>query len=152
MSEAVVLLIEDNLDDALLAQTALEGTRKIGSVIHSPDGADALDYLFCKGVHSEREPLLPDLVLLDLKLPKIGGLTVLEKIRQDARTALLPVIILTTSAEPGDIRNSYRLGANSYIRKPVDYTRFVEIAHKVTDYWLDLNIPPYEGSSSSSGR
>lgn len=148
MSEAIVLLVEDNPDDALLAQTALEDTGVIGSVIHSPDGADALDYLFCDGVHRGRENTMPDLVLLDLKLPKLGGLGVLEKIRADERTALLPVIVLTTSAEPGDISNSYRLGANSYIRKPVDFSHFMDIAKKVADYWLDLNIPPYDASAT----
>jgi CheY-like chemotaxis protein len=132
-----LLLVEDNADDEALTLRAFERNRTGDQIIVARDGAEALDYLFGDGSDGERP--MPRLVLLDLKLPKVDGLEVLQRIRQDARTALLPVVILTSSKEQKDIITGYRLGCNSYVRKPVDFDEFLEAARQLGVYWLSLN-------------
>ena len=144
MNDKMILIVEDNPDDEALTLRALK-KNNIGNrlaVVH--DGAEALDYLFCHGIYSERDPHdLPQAILLDLKLPKIDGLEVLKRIRAEPRTRLLPVIILTSSKEEQDLLQSYKNGANSYVRKPVDFNEFLEAARQIGLYWLILNeVPP----------
>jgi two-component system response regulator len=140
-----ILLVEDNPDDVVLALRALKKNHIVNEVLVATDGAEALDILFARGAHEDRNPTdLPEVVLLDLKLPKLHGLEVLQRIRADERTCLLPVVVLTTSSEDQDIVESYRLGANSYIRKPVDFDQFTEAIRQLGMYWLVLNqaVPP----------
>jgi CheY-like chemotaxis protein len=138
-----ILLVEDNPDDVALALRALKRNHIANEVVVATDGVEALDFLFCRGAHSGRNPAdLPEVVLLDLKLPKLQGLEVLQQIRADERTRLLPVVVLTTSSEDRDIIESYRLGANSYIRKPVDFDQFTEAIRHLGMYWLVLNQSP----------
>jgi CheY-like chemotaxis protein len=135
-----ILLVEDNPDDVALALRALKRNHIANEVVVAEDGVEALDFLFCRGVHAGRHPCeLPEVVLLDLKLPKLQGLEVLQAIRADERTRLLPVVVLTTSSEDRDIIESYRLGANSYIRKPVDFDQFTAAIRYLGMYWLVLN-------------
>lgn len=145
MSEKIILLVEDNPDDEILTIEALSANRVTNPVVVAHDGVEALDYLFATGSFSGRDVLdLPAVVLLDLKLPKIDGLEVLHKIRVDKRTRLLPVVILTSSNEEEDRLKSYSLGANSYVRKPVDFDEFVKVAGQLGLYWLLLNQPPMD--------
>jgi two-component system response regulator len=138
-----LLLVEDNDDDLSLTLRALEKNHLSNEVVTVRDGLEALDFLFCRGAYAGRDPLqLPELVLLDLKLPKIDGLEVLRQIRANPRTALLPVVILTSSAEDRDVVQSYRLGANSYVQKPVDFGQFLEATRQLGMYWLILNRRP----------
>ena len=140
---AKILLVEDNPDDELLTLRALKRNHIANEVDVVRDGAEALEYLFATGMYAGRAPEdLPQVVLLDLKLPKIDGLQVLQRIRADERTRLLPVVILTSSDEERDIVESYRLGANSYVRKPVEFEQFVEAIRQLGLYWLVLNRPP----------
>ena len=142
--ERLILLVEDNDDDVQLTLRALRLHRIANTVHVARDGAEALDFLFCRGAYADR-PLeeLPQLVLLDLKLPKVPGLDVLKKLREDPRTRRLPVVILTSSNVESDLATSYDLGANSYIRKPVDFTQFMEAVEHLGLYWLVLNeVPP----------
>ncbi len=142
MSNRVILLVEDNPDDEELTLRALQKSNILNPVDVARDGAEALDYLFCRGAHATRDPRdLPQVVLLDLKLPKIDGLEVLRELRADPRTKRLPIVILTSSAEEQDVLTGYELGANSYIRKPVDFTQFVEAVRQLGLYWLVLNQP-----------
>jgi len=143
MSEKTILLVEDNPDDEALTLHALEA-HSIGNVVFvARNGVEALDYLFCTGPHAGRDPgCLPTVVLLDLKLPKIDGLEVLRRIRAEPRTQLLPVVLLTSSDEEEDRLRGYQLGANSYVRKPVDFDDFVRAAGQLGLYWLLLNRPP----------
>ena len=138
----MILLVEDNPDDEVLALRALKKNKIGNSVFVARDGAEALDFLFARGSHAGREPGLPEVVLLDLKLPKVDGLEVLRQIRSDPRTNMLPVVILTSSKEDQDLIAGYRGGANSYIRKPVDFDQFVEAVRQLGMYWLVLNQPP----------
>ncbi len=141
--DETILLVEDNRDDELLTLRAFARNRIANPIVVVRDGEEALDYLFARGSYSERKPdLFPVLILLDLKLPKLDGHEVLRAIRQDHRTRLIPVIILTTSAEDEDIMASYDLGANSYIRKPVDFSEFMEAIRLLGAYWLLLNEQP----------
>lgn len=142
MSEKSILLVEDNPDDEALTLHAL-ASHKIGDqVAVARNGVEALDYLFCTGPHSGRNPdHLPAVVLLDLKLPKIDGLEVLRRIRADKHTRLLPVVLLTSSNEEEDRLRGYSLGANSYVRKPVDFDDFMHAAGQLGLYWLLLNEP-----------
>jgi two-component system response regulator len=143
MAEKWILLVEDNPDDEALTLRALKRNNILNEVAVARDGAEALDYLFCQGHYSARDPgRLPELVLLDLKLPKIDGLEVLRRIRADARTRRLAVVILTSSNEERDIIAGYDLGANSYIRKPVDFNQFMESVRQLGVYWLVLNVSP----------
>ncbi|MEJ2479383.1 MAG: response regulator [Acidihalobacter sp.] len=142
MNDGVILLVEDNPDDEELTLHALEKNRIGNEVVVARDGVQALDYLFCMGAWADRAPCDPPaLVLLDLKLPKVDGLEVLQRIRANERTRLLPVVILTSSNEDEDRLRGYSLGANSYVRKPVDFDEFVRAAGQVGMYWLLLNQP-----------
>lgn len=138
MKKNHILLVEDNPDDELLAMRALKKNNILNEVRVAHDGAEALDYL--EGLNGDEA--LPELILLDLQLPKVNGLEVLKAIRQNPRTQLLPVVILTSSDEEKDLISSYQLGANSYIRKPVDFTQFVEAVQQLGIYWLVLNLTP----------
>ncbi len=141
--EKTILLVEDNPDDVALTLRALEKHNIKNKVTVARDGAEALDYLFATGAYSDRDTsVMPAVIILDLKLPKVDGLTVLERMRADERTMLLPVVILTSSKEEQDMVNSYRLGANSYVQKPVDFTQFIEAARQLGLYWLVINEPP----------
>jgi two-component system response regulator len=138
----IILLVEDNLDDVALTQRAFKKGNVFNELIVAPDGAEALDYLFGTGKYAgQRDERIPELILLDLKLPKIDGLEVLRRLRADEGTRLLPVVVLTSSKEEQDIVDSYKFGANSYIRKPVDFNQFVEAAKNLGLYWLVLNEP-----------
>ena len=143
MDEKTILLVEDNQDDVALTLRAF-GKHKIkNKVIVVEDGEEALDYLFCKGKFSGRDPCdLPSVILLDINLPKVNGFEVLKAIRNNESTKLLPVTILTSSKEEQDIIQGYSLGANSYIRKPVDFEKFFEAVETLGLYWLLLNEPP----------
>lgn len=135
-----ILLVEDNPDDEVLALRALRQNRIDNPVVVVRDGAEALDYLFSRGPYADcRESELPVVVLLDLQLPKIGGLEVLERLRLDQRTRLLPVVVLTSSREEQDVKEAYLRGANSYIRKPVDFNHFLDAVGQLGNYWLNLN-------------
>ena len=141
--ERLILLVEDNDDDAQLTLRALKLNHVANRVDVARVGAEALDYLFCRGAYSVRDPrVLPQVVLLDLKLPKVTGMEVLEQIRREPRTKWLPVVILTSSTGESDLARCYDLGANSYIRKPVDFTRFMEAVNGLGLYWLTLNEKP----------
>lgn len=140
MEKKVILLVEDNPRDETLTLRALKKSNIVNDVIVVRDGVEALDYLFGTGPHTGRDrTVLPQLVLLDLKLPKVGGLEVLQKIRADERTKRLPVVIFTSSSEEEDMIKSYDLGANSYVRKPVDFGQFLEATRQLGMYWLVLN-------------
>lgn len=140
MSDKVILLVEDNPDDEALTLRALKKNNIQNDVVVARDGVEALDYLFGTGSYAGRDTsIVPSVTLLDLKLPKIDGLEVLKKIRADERTKLLPVVILTSSKEEQDLINGYKLGANSYIRKPVDFSQFIEAVRQLGLYWLLLN-------------
>ena len=143
MTEKVILLIEDNPDDELLTLRALKKNNVTGDVVVARDGVEALDYLFAKGEHAGRDTdVMPQLILLDLKLPRIDGLEVLRRLRADERTRLLPVVILTSSQELQDLLDGYGLGANSYVRKPVNFVQFVRAVEQLKLYWLSLNEAP----------
>lgn len=143
MEEKIILLVEDNPDDVTLTERALKKSHILNKLVVTRDGAEALDYIFCNGTYSGRDMnILPEVVLLDLKLPKIDGLEVLKRIRSDKRTKILPVVILTSSKEEKDLINGYTLGANSYIRKPVNFNQFVEAIRQLGLYWLVLNEAP----------
>jgi CheY-like chemotaxis protein len=143
MNEKVILLVEDNRDDEALMLRALKKNNIRNDVIVAHDGVEALDYLFGTGSHAGRDPtVMPQLVLLDLKLPRVDGLEVLRRLRADPRTQLLPVVILTSSKEERDLVSSYSLGANSYVRKPVEFGEFTEAIRQLGLYWLILNEPP----------
>lgn len=142
-SSGSILLVEDNPDDAALTLRALKKNNIANPVVHVGDGQEALDWLFGEGKYAGRDAgEIPVLVLLDLNLPKIGGLDVLRRIRADERTRPVPVVVLTSSRQEEDITASYMGGANSYLRKSVDFTEFVEIVKQFGLYWLILNIPP----------
>jgi len=140
----IILLVEDNPDDELLTMRAFEKVNLGNQIVVARDGVEALDYLFGTGAYSGRDTsVLPEVVLLDLKLPKIDGLEVLQRIRAHEQTRLLPVVVLTSSAEQRDVVESYSLGANSYIRKPVDFLQFIDAVQQLGLYWLVLNHLPF---------
>jgi two-component system response regulator len=139
----IILLVEDNPDDEALTRRSLNKSNVLNEVVVALDGVEALDYLFGTGSYEGRDvKCLPQLVLLDLKLPKIDGLEVLKRIRSDRRTKYLPVVILTSSDEERDLVESYELGANSYVRKPVDFNQFAAAVQQLELYWLVLNQAP----------
>jgi len=143
MDDAIILLVEDNADDEALTLRALKKNNIKNEVIVARDGSEALDYLFGEGTHAARgTPLMPQVILLDLNLPKLNGFEVLRRMRSDERTKLLPVVILTSSDEEQDRINGYGLGANSYVRKPVEFGAFIEAVRQLGLYWLILNRPP----------
>jgi len=143
VNKKVILLVEDNPDDQLLTIRALNKSNFSIEIMVARDGVEALGYLFGTGEFTGRDlNIMPVVILLDLKLPKIGGLEVLRRIRNDERTRSLPVVILTSSREESDIIESYHLGANSYIRKSVDFDQFIESVKQLGLYWLLLNEPP----------
>ena len=138
-----ILLVEDNLDDVELTRLAFAEAGEPHRLHVVSDGAEAVDYLLARGRHADRDGAdLPALVLLDLNLPKLNGREVLQAIRAEPATRSLPVVVLTTSAEPFDVDKVYALGANSYIQKPVDFERFVDVVRQIGLYWLALNQPP----------
>jgi two-component system response regulator len=139
MSTNTILLVEDNPDDAELALRAFAKSKIKNDIVLARDGVEALDYLFATGSHAGRAPGLPEIVLLDLNLPRLDGLEVLRRLRADERTRYLPVVVLTSSGQDQDILRSYDLGANSYVRKPVDFGQFVDAARQLGLYWLLLN-------------
>jgi two-component system response regulator len=142
MAAATILLVEDNADDETLTLRALKKNNIKNEIIVARDGAEALDYLFGTGSHASRDlSAMPHVILLDLKLPKIDGLEVLRRVRSEQRTRLLPVVILTSSNEEKDRIRGYGLGANSYVRKPVDFSSFIEAVRELGLYWLVLNEP-----------
>ena len=143
LNNKTILLVEDNPDDVELTLRAFRKSNIMNEVIVKRDGAEALDFFFGKdGVADKGDNGLPCVILLDLKLPKIGGLEVLKKLRADERTKLIPTVILTSSKEQGDVVNGYKLGCNSYIRKPVDFNLFAEAIRQLGLYWLILNETP----------
>jgi CheY-like chemotaxis protein len=143
MEDKVILLVEDNADDEKLTLRALKKNNISNEVVVARNGAEALDYLFGSGIHANRDTsLMPQVVLLDLKLPKIDGLEVLRRLRGNERTKLLPVVILTSSNEEQDRLSGYGFGANSYVRKPVDFNQFMEAVRQLGLYWLVLNEQP----------
>jgi len=143
MSTQVILLVEDNPDDEALTLRAFKQNNIRNDVVVAHDGVEALDFLFGTGTHQGRDmSVQPQLILLDLKLPKLDGLEVLKRLRADARTQCLPVVILTSSKEEQDLIQSYHNGANSYVRKPVDFSQFTEAVRQLGLYWLVLNEPP----------
>jgi len=145
VNEKVILLVEDNPMDEQLTLRALKKSKILNPVVVARDGVAALDYLFARGEHARRSAAdLPQLVLLDLKLPKLDGLEVLKELRQSELTKLLPIVILTSSIEEDDVARGYSLGANSYVRKPVDFDQFSEAVRQLGLYWLVLNqvVPP----------
>ncbi len=143
MKNKVILLAEDNPDDVQLTLRALKKSKIMNEVVVAQDGVEALDYLFGTGKYEGRDTkILPQVVLLDLKMPRMDGLEALQRIRSDARTKLLPVVVLTTSSEDKDRVESYKLGANSYVRKPVDFNQFAEAVNQLGLYWLVLNETP----------
>jgi len=143
MDKRTILLVEDNPDDVALTLRAFKKSNILNEVVVTNDGVAALDYLFATGAYAGRNTdLMPQLILLDLKLPKVDGMEVLRRMRADNRTRLLPVVILTSSKEEQDLIDSYSLGCNSYVRKPVDFVQFAEAVRQLGLYWLLLNEPP----------
>jgi two-component system response regulator len=144
--QKIILLVEDNADDEALTIRALRRNNVANEIVVAHDGEEALDFFTGTGVWAERGlPRLPEVVLLDLKLPKVDGLEVLKRIRAEQRTKYLPVVVLTSSSEEGDLVESYRLGANSYVRKPVDFSEFGQAVGQLGLYWLLLNQVPSRG-------
>lgn len=147
MSKKSILLVEDNEDDIALTLRALEKNNIGNEIIVARDGVEALDYLFRRGKYADRNhELLPQVILLDLKLPKLSGLEVLERLRNEKLTKYVPVVVLTSSAEESDLVRSYDLGANSFVRKPVDFNEFLEATRQLGLYWLVINRTVESGS------
>ena len=143
MKEKIILLVEDNPDDITLTLRALKKNNISNEVVIAKDGVEALDYLFGTGMYEDRDTsVMPVVTLLDLKLPRIDGLEVLKRVRENERTKLIPIVILTSSKEENDLINGYSLGANSYIRKPVDFNQFSEAIRELGLYWILLNESP----------
>jgi CheY-like chemotaxis protein len=147
IKDETILLVEDNPDDVELTMRALRKNNIANKVVVACDGVEALDYLFFTGKHVTRDPQVnPRLILLDLKMPRMDGLQVLARLRADERTKLVPTVILTSSKEEQDLISGYKCGANSYVRKPVDFNKFVEAVHQIGLYWLLINESPVQDS------
>lgn len=143
MSQKMILLVEDNADDEALTLRALNKNKVANRIVVVRDGAEALDFLFCRGTYADRDPHdVPQITLLDLKLPKVDGLEVLRQVRANPHTQMLPIVILTSSREEQDLIKAYTNGANSYVRKPVDFNEFVDAIGRLGLYWLILNEAP----------
>jgi two-component system, response regulator len=143
MDKHIIMIVEDNEDDLELALRAFKHNNVLNEIVVARDGVEALDYLFGTGPHAGRDLcVMPEVVLLDLKMPRLGGLEVLQRIRADARTRYLPVVVLTSSDEEKDMIDSYHYGVNSYIRKPVDFKQFTEAVRQLSLYWMVLNQCP----------
>lgn len=143
MADKMILLVEDNPDDEELTLRALRKSKLTNDIAVTRDGTEALEFLFCEGQYADRDSShMPAVVLLDLKLPKLNGLDVLQRIRADERTKLIPVVILTSSSEDEDMINSYTSGANSYVRKPVAFSQFADAVSELGLYWMLLNEGP----------
>jgi CheY-like chemotaxis protein len=141
--DKIILLVEDNPDDEALAIRALKRNHISNKIVVAHDGVEALDFMFGTGAYTERDiSIKPTVILLDLKLPRVDGIEVLRRLREDDRTKLVPVVVLTTSSEEQDMLDSYSLGCNSYIRKPVDFIQFSEAIRQLGMYWLLMNEPP----------
>jgi CheY-like chemotaxis protein len=145
--EVEILYVEDNAADVELTLAALRRSRMVNRIHIARDGAEALDFLFCQGTHADRQFFAPKLVLLDMKLPKVDGLEVLHAIREDERTKLIPVVVLTSSIEHREMLDSYKLRVNSYIQKPVDFEQFQQVVQQLGLYWLVVNQTPLPDSS-----
>jgi two-component system response regulator len=143
--EVEILYIEDNPADVELTLVALRRSKLANRIQIARDGAEALDFLFCRGAHAEREFAVPKMVLLDIKLPKVDGLEVLHAIREDERTKMIPVVVLTSSSEQKDMVESYELHVNSYIQKPVEFDQFQDVVRQLGLYWLVVNQTPLPG-------
>lgn len=144
MEKHIIMVVEDNDDDLELTLRAFKRNHVLNEIVTARDGVEALDYLFGTGGHAGRDlSVMPDVVLLDLKMPKVGGLEVLRRIREDARTRYLPVVVLTSSDEEKDMIQSYEYGVNSYIRKPVDFEQFTDAVRQLSLYWMVLNQAPH---------
>lgn len=141
MKKKVLLLVEDNPVDEALTLRVLDRHGLANEIVVARDGVEALDFLFCREAYKDREPDLPTVMLLDLKLPKVDGFEVLQQVRSDERTRLLPVVILTSSKEQVDVLKSYDMGANSYVQKPVEFEQFSNAVHQLGLYWLIINEP-----------
>jgi two-component system response regulator len=149
MEEKIILLVDDNPDDVTLTLRALKANNIANEVITLGDGAEALDFMFFTGKYENRDKeVVPSVILLDIKMPKVDGLEVLWKLRADERTKLVPVVMLTSSNEEADKINGYKFGCNSYIRKPVDFNKFVDAVRQLGMYWLLLNEAPPAGTKS----
>ena len=142
LQQVEILLVEDNKTDAELTMRALKKSNLANNLVWVKDGAEALDFIFRSGDYAGRESSLPKLILLDLKLPKVDGIEVLGRLKADARTKLIPVVMVTSSAEERDIVESYQLGVNSYLVKPVDFKQFIEVVSQAGMYWAVLNQTP----------
>jgi two-component system response regulator len=143
MPDKMILIVEDDPDDEALTLRALKQNNIVNDIVVARDGAEALDYLFASGTYTGRDlNIMPQIILLDLKLPKIDGLEVLRRLRTDERTKRLPVVILTSSNEESDVVNSYVSGANSYVRKPIVFQEFLDTVRQVGTYWVQLNEAP----------
>ena len=142
MTEKMILLVEDSPDDEELTTRALRQAKIANDIVVARDGAEAVDFLFGEGAHAGRDlARMPAVILLDLKLPKLSGLDVLDRLRHDPRTRLIPTVVLTSSSEEDDMVKSYQLGANSYVRKPVDFGQFATAVSQLGIYWMLLNQP-----------
>jgi CheY-like chemotaxis protein len=140
MKSKMILLVEDNPDDEELTLRALRKANIVNEIAVARDGSEALEFLFCTGQYADREPThMPTVVLLDLKLPKLNGIDVLHRMRADPRTKLIPVVVLTSSSEDEDMLHSYESGANSYVRKPVEFSSFADAVTRLGIYWMLLN-------------
>jgi two-component system, response regulator len=138
-----ILLIEDNPDEAELAIRSLKKNNLANNLVHIDDGAEALDYIFCRGSYSQKDiSIVPKVILLDLKLPKVGGLEILRQVKNDNRTKIIPIVILTSSKEDSDLIEGYNLGVNSYIVKPVNFESFAKAIAELGFYWIILNQQP----------
>ncbi len=143
MQQVEILLVEDNRTDAELTIRALKKNNLANNLVWLKDGVEALDFVFCTGNYAGRDNSLPKMILLDLKLPKVDGIEVLSRLKSDARTKMIPVVMVTSSAEERDIVESYKLGVNSYLVKPVDFNQFIEVVSQAGMYWAVINKTPH---------